>query len=111
MADLEFADAIELERAADWRIRKIGENPDDIKSQAAVKLLQKLASDLRRSPRSAIYAEYQAILNWLGEFDVMDDFAERALGYRMRIGVTEFPQDGEAYLQALIQMARETAGV
>jgi hypothetical protein len=111
MADLEFAEAIALERAADWRIRKFGENPGDIESQAAANLLQKLANDLRRLPMSEAYTEYQAILNWLGEFDVMQDFAERALGYRIRIGVTEFPQDGDAYLLALIRLARETAGV
>ena len=57
--------------------RAIGENPGDIESQAAAKLLQKLANDLRRSPRSAIYTEYQAILNWLGEFDVMDGGCHR----------------------------------
>jgi hypothetical protein len=103
-------EAIELERAADWRIRKLGENPADAESAVAAKLLQKLADDLRRAPRSAAYAEYQAIINWLGEFDVMEEFAERALDYRMRIGTTEFPEDGDAYLRALIGIAKDTAG-
>jgi hypothetical protein len=62
------------------------------------------------APRSAAYTEYQAILNWLGEFDVIEDFAERALEYRMRIGTNEFPEDGEAYLRALIGIAKDTAG-
>ena len=56
------------------------------------------------------YVEYLAILNWLGEFDVMDDFAERANEYRARIGGDHWPQDGEDYLRALTALARDTAG-
>lgn len=58
--------------------------PGDTETAAAAKLLQRLADDLRRSPGSAANTEYTAILNWLGEFDVMEEFAERALEYRMR---------------------------
>src|SRR5438477_13199818 len=103
-------ESIELERIADWRIKKLGEDPGDAESAAAATLLQKLADDHRRAPRSAAYTEYQAILNWLGEFDVIEDFAERAFEYRMRIGVSEFPEDGEAYLRVLIRLAKDTAG-
>jgi hypothetical protein len=103
-------EAAELERVADWWIRKLGENPADRESAAAGKLLQKLADDLRRTPRSAAFVEYLAILNWLGEFDVMEDFAERAHAYRAGIGVEHFPRDGEAYLRALIALAKDTAG-
>jgi hypothetical protein len=104
-------EASELERAADWRIKKLGENPSDRQSAVAAKLLQDLADDVRRLPGSPAYVEYLAILNWLGEFDVMDDFAERANGYRARIGVDNFPQNGEAYLRALIALAKDTAGL
>jgi hypothetical protein len=103
-------EAVELERAADWRIKKLGGNPADAESAVAATLLQKLADDLRQTPGSMAYTEYTAILNWLGEFDVMEDFAERALEYRMRIGVDQFPDSGEAYLRALIQLAKDTAG-
>jgi hypothetical protein len=104
------AEAVELDRMADWRIKKIGENPADRQSAAAAALLQHLAEDLRARRGGSALAEYTAILNWLGEFDVMEDFAERAHDYRMRIGIDAFPENGEAYLQALTALARETAG-
>ena len=104
-------EAIELERAADWRIKKLGEDPSDRQSAAAAELLQHLANDVRRLPGSPAYVEYLAILNWLGEFDVMEDFAERANDYRARIGVDHFPQNGDAYLRALIALAKDTAGL
>jgi hypothetical protein len=69
-----------------------------------------MADDLRRVRGSPIYVEYLAILNWLGEFDVLEEFAERAHAYRGRIGVAEFPESGEAYLRALIALAKEIAG-
>jgi hypothetical protein len=60
-------EARELERAADWRIAKLGVDPADAQSAAAAKLLQKLADDLRRTRGSPAYTEYLAILSWLGE--------------------------------------------
>ena len=104
-------EAVDLERVADWRIRKLGEDPSDRQSASAAKLLQSLANDVRRLPGSPTYIEYLAILNWLGEFEVMDDFAERANEYRARIGVDRFPQNGDAYLRALIELAKDTAGI
>lgn len=103
-------EAAELERAADWRIKKLGEDPSDRQSAAAARLLSKLAEDVRRLRGSPAYTEYLAILNWLGEFDVMQDFAERASEYRARIGVDHFPENGEAYLRALIALAKDIAG-
>ena len=104
-------EAAELERAADWRIRKLGEDPADARSAAAADLLQKLAHEVRELRGSQAYIEYLAILNWLGEFDVMDEFAERATAYRSRIGIDRFPENGEAYLRALIALAKEAAGI
>jgi hypothetical protein len=106
----DIPEAVELERAADWRIRKLGENPDDQQSAAAATLLQKLADDLRRLAGSANYKEYQAICGWLDEFDGMAELAEYARDYRMRIGVDKFPADGDEYLRVLIGFAKETSG-
>jgi hypothetical protein len=103
-------EAEELERAADWRIRKLGENPADMQSLAAAELLRKLAEGVRGLRGSPAYTEYLAILNWLGEFDVMEEFAERANAYRSGIGVEHFPENGEVYLRTLTALARETAG-
>lgn len=103
-------EAEELERTADWRLRKVGEDPNDEQSAAAARLLQRLADDIRSLRGSPAYTEYLAILNWLGEFDVMEEFAECVHTYRSRIGVEHFPETGEAYLQALTALARETAG-
>jgi len=104
------AEAAELERAADWRIRKLGENPSDQISAAAATLLQLLADEVRGLCGSPAYTEHLAILNWLGEFDVMGDFAKRALEYRMGVGVEHFPANGEAYLRALTALAKDVAG-
>ena len=103
-------EASDLERAADWRIKKVGENPADRQSAEAAKLLQKLAGDVRQLRGSPAHIEYLAILNWLGEFDVSDDFAAQLHDYRSRIGVDHFPENGEAYLRALIELAKDAAG-
>jgi hypothetical protein len=103
-------EVVELERMVDWRIKKLGENPDDAASAAAVKLLQKLADDLRGLVGSAAYAQYRAICGWLDEYAGMEDFAERAHAYRAGIGVEHFPADGEEYLRVLTGFARETFG-
>ncbi|MGE0259319.1 MAG: hypothetical protein AB7H71_13705 [Alphaproteobacteria bacterium] len=100
----------ELERAADWRIWKLGADPTDRESAAAAELLQKLADQVRGLGGSPVHVEYLAILNWIGEFDMMEEFAARAHEYRSRIGVEHFPEDGDAYLRALIAMARDAAG-
>src|ERR1044071_8185855 len=105
MADAPI-EAEELERAADWHIRKLGENPADTQSAAAAKLLQKLAKEARELRRSPAYTEYIAILNWLGEFDVLEEFAERAHAYRSHIGVEHFPENADSYLRALIALAK-----
>jgi hypothetical protein len=103
-------EAGELERVADWRIRKLGETPSDAQSAAAADLLQRLANELRQLQSSPASTEYVAILNWLGEFDVMEDFAERAYDYRRAIDTEHFPADAEAYLRTMIALAKETAG-
>ena len=110
MPNADLPEAAELERAADWRIRKLGENPADMKSAAAAKLLQKLADDLRGLVESPIYREYQAICGWLDEFDGMAELAEYAHQYRARIGVDRFPADGEEYLRVLIGFAKDAFG-
>ena len=95
-------EAEELERVAEWRMRM----PD---AEAAA-LLQKLADDVRRLPGSAVFREYTAICSWLGESDGIVDFVDRAHDYRARIGVDHWPADGEAYLRALVDLARQTIG-
>jgi len=110
MPAADLPEAIELERAADWRIRKLGENPSDRLSAAAAQLLQKLADDLRGLAGSPAWREYQAICGWLDEFDGMAELGEYARDYRMRIGVDKFPADGAAYLRVLIGFARDTFG-
>ena len=110
MTENDPPEAIELERMADWRIKKLGENPDDADSARAAELLQKLADDVRKLAGSPALREYQAICGWLDEFDGMAELAEYARDYRVRIGIDKFPDDGEAYLRVLIGFARETFG-
>jgi len=110
MTEVDLPEAVELERTADWRIKKLGENPGDTDSARAAKLLQKLADDLRALRRSSAYREYQAICGWLDEFDGMAELNEYAQDYRARIGIDKFPADGEEYLRVLIGFAKDTFG-
>ena len=110
MAENDLAEVTELERAADWRIRKLGENPADAESARAAKMLQKLADDVRGLTKSPAYREFQAICGWLDEFDGMAELGEYARDYRARIGIDKFPADGEEYLRVLIGFARDTFG-
>jgi len=111
MSAPDLPEAAELERAADWRIKKLGENPDDAESARAAALLQTLADDVRRLADAPVYREYRAICAWLDEFDGMAELEEYAQDYRVRIGVDKFPTDGEAYLGVLIGFAKETFGM
>lgn len=106
----DLPEAIELERTADWRIRTLGENPQDAESAAAAKLLQRLADEVRALAGSATCREYQAICGWLDEFDGMAELSEYAQDYRARIGVDKFPASGEEYLRVLIGFAKATFG-
>jgi hypothetical protein len=103
-------EVVEVERMADWRIRKLGENAGDAASATAAKLLQKLADDLRGLTGNPAYAEYRAICGWLDEYDGVEDFAQRAHAYRLGIGVEHFPADGGEYLRVLTAFAKETFG-
>ncbi len=96
----------ELEQTAAWRLRLLDANPDDTASAAAARLLETLAQDLRQNAYAAHWTELRSIGNWLAESDAISDFAELSADYRRRIGVSEHPVDGAAYLVALLAIAR-----
>ena len=101
-------EAEELERAAEWRMRKVDADPSDATSREAAALLEKLAGEVRQLPGAPVFCEYVAIRNWLGESDGIADFMDMANDYRARIGVDHSPANGEAYLRALIDLAKQT---
>lgn len=103
-------EADELEAAAEWRRRKVDADPSDAASAAAAELLQALATELRAMPHSSLIGELRAICGWLGEFEGMEDFAQLAHAYRAEIGFSHIPKDAEAYLHALITLAKQTFG-
>ncbi len=103
-------EAEELERTAEWRMRKFDADPRDEISRAAATVLEKLAEDVRQLPGSAVFREYTAICNWLGESGEIADFMDMAHDYRARIGVDHLPESGEAYLRALIDLAKHRFG-
>jgi hypothetical protein len=103
-------EAEELERAAEWRLRKADADPADAVSRGAAALLERLAGDVRRLRGSAVLHEYSMICNWLGESDGIADFMDMANDYRACIGEEHFPDDGEAYMRALIDLAKQTFG-
>jgi hypothetical protein len=96
----------DLERVAAWRRRLVDADPSDAASLSAADLLERIAEDLRHNPYADLRTELQAIGNWLGEGDLISDYAELAEDYRQRIGISETPADGAAYLQALLAIAR-----
>ncbi len=100
----------ELERAAEWRLRKVDADPSDQRSAAAAQQLQKLADELRLLRGSDLYREYMAICNWLGESDGLSEFEMVAHDFRAKMGFGTWAESGDAYLRALIDMARETFG-
>jgi len=103
-------EAEDLERAAEWRMRKVDADPSDATSREAAALLERLAEDVRRLRGSALFVEYMAICNWLAESDGIADFMDMANDYRAGIGVDHSPGNGEAYLRALIDLAKRTFG-
>jgi hypothetical protein len=110
MNDGDLFEVEELQRVADWRMRKADEDPSDEKNAAAARQLQTLADDVRRLRGTPLFQEYVALCNWLGESDGIADFALLANDYRARIGFDRTPENGEAYLRALIELAKQAAG-
>ncbi|MGC1408746.1 MAG: hypothetical protein WA864_07365 [Acetobacteraceae bacterium] len=108
--DEDLLEVEELERAAEWRLRKVDADPTDAVSRDAAARLEKLAADVRRLRGSPLFREYAAICNWLGESDGIVDFTDMANDYRARIGMDRAPEDGEAYLRALIELAKQAFG-
>ena len=111
MTDSDPQEVADLEAAAEWRLRRVDSNPDDRQSAAAAQRLEKLAEDLRHLQASPHYREYGAICNWLAESEDISDFAQLAHDYRMRIGIDAFPETGEDYLRALLELAKQTFGM
>ena len=103
-------EAEELERAAEWRMRMVDADPSDATSREAAALLERLAEDVRRLRGSALFVEYVAICNWLGESDGIVDFMDMANDYRARIGVDRSPDEWRGVSAALIDLAKQTFG-
>jgi hypothetical protein len=100
----------ELHRAAEWRLRQADADPADARSADAARQLERLAAELPRLRGTPLFQEYVAICNWLGESDGIADFSLLANDYRRRIGFDHAPADGEAYLRALIELAKQASG-
>jgi hypothetical protein len=107
----DIPEVIELERVAEWRLRKVEARPSDRQSANAARQLQKLADDLRAAPNVKLLEEYRCICNWLSESDGISDFVLRAQDYREMIAFGEWAETSDDYLRALIAMAQETFGM
>jgi hypothetical protein len=101
-------EAVELDNAAEARLRRVDANPSDHHSAEVARHLQQLAAEVRALRDSTLYVELTAICNWLDEFDGMPDFVARAYEFRSQIGDALWVESGEEYLRALIELARET---
>lgn len=107
----DMPEAVELEKAAAWRMRKADADPSDTASLNAARQLEKLAQELRATRGSKVHAEYVAMRNWLGESDDVSELAMRIEYFNQRLGFGTWADDGETYLRVLLEMARETAGL
>lgn len=105
--DDDLPEVAELEAAAEWRLRQVDADPNDTRSAAAARQLQALADGLRALDNSPLLQELHALCNWLGELGNISDFAETAQAYRARIGLDRHPADAEAYLRALVDLAKQ----
>jgi hypothetical protein len=105
-------EAEELERAAEYRLRQAdAAGPEERPGlEAAAALLERLAGEVRALGASPVLAEYRCVANWLAESGDVDVLADLAFDYRLSIGVTAFPPDGEAYLAALLALAKRIFG-
>jgi hypothetical protein len=109
--DEDNPEAAELERVAEWRLRKADAKPSDEQSAKAARQLWKLAEDLRRTPNEKLLEEFRCVCNWLSESDGISDFVLRAQDYREMIAFGEWAETGDDYLRALIGLANETFGM
>ncbi len=109
MTDDDAREAVELENAAERRLRRVDADPSDTQSAEVAQHLQQLAAEVRALRDSPLYQELRAICNWLDEFDGMAEFELRAYDFRSRIGQELWVESGEEYLRALIELARETS--
>jgi hypothetical protein len=100
----------DLEAAAERRLQRVDADPTDRESAAAAERLLALARDLRRQAGSPLFAEYRAICAWLDEFEGTEDFQYLSHQYREGIGAAHDPPNAEAYLRALIGLAKDTFG-
>jgi len=107
---MDSPEVADLEAAAAWRLRKLDADPTDEQSAAAARRLQRIADHLRQHHDAQLHQEYGAICNWLAESDDITDFAQLAHEYRLRIGIDAFPETGDDYLRALLDLARQTFG-
>jgi hypothetical protein len=104
-------EAAELERVAEWRLRKVDAKPDDTGSAKAAAQLRKLANELRHDASPKLLEEYRCVCNWLSESDGISDFQLRAQDFREMIGFGEWAETADDYLRALIGLAQETFGM
>jgi len=109
--DEDNPEAAELERVAEWRMRKVDAKPSDEQSAKAARQLRKLAGDLRRTPNEKLLEEFRCVCNWLSESDGISDFVLRAQDYREMIAFGEWAETGDDYMRALIGLANETFGM
>jgi hypothetical protein len=99
-----------LERAAEWRMHKADADHGDTATRDAAALLERLAAEVRTLDGSAVAREYGAICNWLGESGEIADFMDMVSDRRARIGMDWLPENGEAYIRSLIELAKGTFG-
>lgn len=107
MTEHDSPEAEALERAAEWRLRLVDANPDDLASAAAARHLQKLADALRAMPDNRQLEEYRCLCHWLSSSDGITDLAQAAHRYNATIGFGEWPETAEDYVRVLNRLANQ----
>ena len=98
-----------LESTAEWRRRKAEEYPEDDRNGRAAKALAELAVEVRRLVGTPLGQEFEALqekvytAEWRGSDRLMED-ENRHLS---RVGFDSFPDTGEEYVRARMEIYAE----
>jgi hypothetical protein len=97
-----------LKSAADWRRHRIAEDPQDSRHKDALRLVEKIAEDVKTLGNSAVVGELEQLEDHMCELLGWElaGIGEEVKEYEHQIGFRSFPQNATEYVDNLIQIYR-----
>src|SRR3712207_5429713 len=102
-------EAAALDDTAGWRRRKAEEYPEDDRNERAAEALAKLAAEVRKlagTPLGQEFADLQEKV-YAAEWRGSDRLIEDEDRHRSRVGFDSFPDSGEEYVRARMEIYTE----